>query len=404
MHPSNHIRATKDTTLKDHTIVLGVTGSIAAVETVKLVRELIRHGGTVIPVMSRSATEIIHPYALEFASGTKPVTTLTGAVEHVEHCGLHEGHADLLLIAPSTANTISKIACGIDDTPVTTFATTALGTGIGVLIAPAMHAAMYQHDIVTVNIDKLEKHGVQFIAPRMAEKKAKFPGVETVVAYTERMLASHPLRDQRVLIIGGATMEPIDDMRVLTNRSSGRTAVCLATKAFTAGAEVELWYGHSHTEVPPYLETRRFTTVASLATLLDEAAGQFDIVICCAAISDYTVDKNAGKIPSGKASWELTLLPTPKIIERVRERWPRCFLVGYKAESKISIEQLLKCASHRRAAIPADLMVANLLGDVSLDANRVFIVDAEDNEPVTGDKCAIAQRVLDRIGQQFADR
>src|SRR4030042_1119662 len=123
MHPADHLRGTKSEKLKGRKIVLGVTGSIAAVECVKLCRELIRHGADVNVVMSKDAQGIVHPWALEFASG-RPVTTgVDGRVQHVSQCGDVPDQADLLLIAPATANTISKMACGIEDTPVTTFAT-----------------------------------------------------------------------------------------------------------------------------------------------------------------------------------------------------------------------------------------------------------------------------------------
>ena len=127
--------------LEGKKIVLGVTGSIAAVETVKLARELLRHGAEVYPVMSEAAAGIISPEALEFATGHRPVTKITGRVEHVALAGI-EKPMDILLIAPATANTISKIACGIDDTPVTTFATTAIGSEKKVLIVPAMHLSL----------------------------------------------------------------------------------------------------------------------------------------------------------------------------------------------------------------------------------------------------------------------
>ncbi|HEC72138.1 MAG TPA: hypothetical protein ENI36_00875, partial [Thermoplasmatales archaeon] len=119
MHPVEEIKGEKSNKLSNKRIVVGITGSIAAVETVKLCRELIRHGAEVYPVMTESATKIIHPDALEFATGKKPILRLTGKIEHVELCGKTRNPADLLLIVPCTANTISKIALGIDDTPVT---------------------------------------------------------------------------------------------------------------------------------------------------------------------------------------------------------------------------------------------------------------------------------------------
>ena len=151
MHPSNEIRGVKSKMLSNKRIVLGVTGSIAAVETIKLSRELIRYGAEVYPVMSQSATKIVHPDSLWFATGNKPIVELSGAAEHVSFCGRVKNPVDLLLISPCTANTISKIAHGIDDTSVTTFATTAIGSGVPILIVPAMHLSMYDHKIIQEN-------------------------------------------------------------------------------------------------------------------------------------------------------------------------------------------------------------------------------------------------------------
>ena len=151
-------------TLAGKEIAIGVTGSIAAVETVRLIHALRRKGARVQPVMSTAAQGIIHPDALTYASGRQAITRISGFVEHVTYCG-DGGSASLLLIAPCTANTIGKIACGIDDTPVTTFATTALGSGMPVLIVPAMHHSMFRHPAVVRNIRTLESWGVGFARP-----------------------------------------------------------------------------------------------------------------------------------------------------------------------------------------------------------------------------------------------
>ena len=139
-HPTLWIQGQKSSFLAGKTIVLGVTGSIGAVRVVELARELIRNGAEVHAVMTEAATRILHPDALHYATGNPAITELGGRVEHVEFCGL-KGRADLLLIAPATANTIGKIAYGIDDTPVTSFATTALGSGVPVIVVPAMHGS-----------------------------------------------------------------------------------------------------------------------------------------------------------------------------------------------------------------------------------------------------------------------
>ncbi|MCK4718489.1 MAG: DNA/pantothenate metabolism flavoprotein, partial [Thermoplasmata archaeon] len=217
MHPADHIRGQKDDVLEGKTIVLGVTGSIAAVETVKLARELTRLGARVIPVMTHAAARIIHPDALWFACGTPAITELTGAVEHVALCGDVPDHADLLLIAPCTANTIGKIAYGVDDTPVTTMATTALGTGIPVVLVPAMHGSMYENPMVAENLDKLSAAGIIFTGPKIEEGKAKMASQDDIVLESLRALGPRKLEYTRVLVIAGPTREPVDSMRTLTN-------------------------------------------------------------------------------------------------------------------------------------------------------------------------------------------
>jgi phosphopantothenoylcysteine decarboxylase/phosphopantothenate--cysteine ligase len=187
MHPINDIRGSGGTALKGKRIVLGITGSIAAVEVVKMARELARLGADVIPVMSSAATKIVHPDAIHFATGRVPIIELDGAVQHVELCGDSSSRAD---IAPATANTISKIAHGIDDTPVTTMASCALGSGMPIIIVPAMHGSMYNHDIIMENVEKLQSVGIIFVGPRMDEGKAKMATRDEII--TEVCRAAGP--------------------------------------------------------------------------------------------------------------------------------------------------------------------------------------------------------------------
>ena len=178
-------------TLAGKQIVIAVTGSIAAVETVKLIHAFRRKGAMVQPVMSPAAAGILHPDALTYASGRETITRLSGLVEHVGFCG-DGGCADLLLIAPCTANTIGKIACGIDDTTVTTFATTAIGSGKPVVIVPAMHHSMYRHPGVVENIAKIKKWGIVVVDPLIDEEKAKMAGTE------ENLLSRHSASEARL--------------------------------------------------------------------------------------------------------------------------------------------------------------------------------------------------------------
>jgi phosphopantothenoylcysteine decarboxylase/phosphopantothenate--cysteine ligase len=224
-------------TLEGKEIVLGVTGSIAAVETIRLVHQFRRLGAEVTAVMSQAACGIVHPDALAYATGRDVITRISGKVEHVTCCG-DGGSADLLVIAPCTANTIGKIAAGIDDTPVTTFATTAIGRGMPIVIVPAMHESMYRHPAVTSGIDRLRSWQITVADPRLEEGKAKIAGNEEIVLLCERALLKGPLSGQRVLITSGRCQEPVDDVRVLTTRSTGLMGRALALHAFRLGADV----------------------------------------------------------------------------------------------------------------------------------------------------------------------
>ncbi|MDY7081521.1 MAG: flavoprotein, partial [Halobacteria archaeon] len=203
--------------LEDKTIAIGITGSIAAVECVKLIHELRRRGAEVEAVMTDAARSIVHEWSIQFATGNPVVTEITGDVEHVELVGELESDfesfrdtdakADLFLIAPSTANTVGKIANGIDDTTVTTFATTALGSDIPVLIAPAMHEPMYDHPGVIENLDKLEEWGIDIIPPKIEEDKAKLADREDIAMECERVLSDSPLEGKKVVVTSGRTEE-----------------------------------------------------------------------------------------------------------------------------------------------------------------------------------------------------
>ncbi len=395
MHPSRELCCTKSGKLRGKRIVLCVTGSIAAVETVKLARGLIRHGAEIFPVMSPAAQKIIHPNALEFATGRAPVTDIDGKVQHVDLCGDVQDKVDLLLIAPSTANTISKIACGIDDTSVTTFATTAIGSKIPVIIVPAMHISMYNHPIVLENIEKLRKIGVTIIEPRIEEHKAKMPEIEEVVANVIRIIGKRDLEGKKLLVIAGSTAEAIDDIRVITNRSTGRTGVELALNAFERGAEVELWMGRCLVQLLGFISTKRFESTNELLEMI--IGIDHEIVLMPAAVSDYTVDKQEGKIPSGDDSLSLKLRQNPKIIAKIRKK-SECFLVGFKAEHNISEEELISRAKTRMDELSLDLIVANDISEVTLDENHVLLIGKDEEvEEISSKKGDIAQRILDRV-------
>src|SRR2546428_11469008 len=292
MHPAKRIHAAKSQKLAGKTIVLGVTGSIAAVETVKLARELIRHGATIVPVLSKDAMEIIHPNALHFATGREPVTRLDGSVPYIELVGTN-GTANLVLIAPAPSNTIAKVAMGIDDTVVTTFAQNALGAGIPILIAPAMHETMYNNPLIAAHIRTLEKLGVEFVTPKFEEEKAKLADTEEIVERVIRRIGTRELEGKRIVVITGSTMEPIDDVRVVTNKTTGETGIEIAKAAFEKGGDVELWLGRHQASVPNFLPTKTFETTGDLVALSDSLSA--GILIVPPAVRDFSTEQAKGK-------------------------------------------------------------------------------------------------------------
>ncbi|MGI0148062.1 MAG: bifunctional phosphopantothenoylcysteine decarboxylase/phosphopantothenate--cysteine ligase CoaBC [Thermoplasmata archaeon] len=373
------------------TIVLGVTGSIAAVETVRLCHELIRHGADVHAVLTRSATSIVHPNALQYATGHPTVTEITGAMEYLEMCG-RDGRADLLLIAPCTANTIGKIAHGIDDSTVTTYVTNALGSGIPILVAPAAHESMMNNPAVAANVRRIKELGVELIDPRREEDKAKIADIDTIVAHAIRRLGPKDLSGMRVLVVAGATIEPIDDVRVVTNRSSGGTGIELAKVAFEHGADVELWLGRHEAPVPTWLPYKGFETTADLAAMAEKVDA--DICVVPAAISDFTPAKRQkGKIPSREGGLTLDLRPTPKLLERFR-KGARKALVGFKAESGVSEAELKARAMALLKEADLDFVVANDMSKVKGDTTAVTILDRKGrSETFEGSKSLVAERV-----------
>jgi phosphopantothenoylcysteine decarboxylase/phosphopantothenate--cysteine ligase len=397
MHPADELRGIKSNKLSKKRIVLGVTGSIAAVETVKLSRELIRHGAEVFPVMTHAATTIIHPDALEFATGNKPIIELTGETEHVSLCGRVKKPADLLLISPCTANTLSKIAHGIDDTTVTTFATTAIGSGIPILIVSAMHLSMYDHKIIQENIRTCKKVGITFVEPLIQRNKAKMAGMDEVVAYVIREIGTRDLVNKKVLIIGGSTAESIDDVRVIINRSSGKTAVWLAKNAFYKGADVELWYGSNSEPAPKYIKTVSFESLDDLLKLSKtKTLKNFGIIIVCAAIADYLPKKQKGKISSGKKKLMLELSPTIKFISTLRSIASTAKIVGFKVEE--NKDKLKQKATDLLKKNRLDVVVANTTAGFSSEENEIWIVDKEGaSVHRKGTKGQLADYILDAV-------
>ncbi|MFT0899059.1 bifunctional phosphopantothenoylcysteine decarboxylase/phosphopantothenate--cysteine ligase CoaBC [Candidatus Methanoprimaticola sp. MG2] len=389
MHPSEEIYCEKSTKLRGKTVVLGITGSIAAVECFGTIRELVRHGADVQVVMSKEAEKLVTPDSLEFACGHRPVTDLTGMTEHITMMAARS--ADLLLIYPATANTVSKIANGIDDTPVTSFATVAIGSGIPVAIAPAMHDAMFRNPAVKENLARLSSWGVMFIGPRIENERAKVASREEVVAWVFKMLSRNYLQGKRLLVIGGRSEEPIDSMRIITNRSSGTMAVELAKRAFERGADVELWMGGSSVMLPDYIPTRRFAKVSDLVDMVDSI--DHDAVIVPAALADFSPrDAAEGKIPSD-SGFELELDPVPKVLPLIRRKCD--VVVGFKAESGLSRQELVDRARSRLEKYDLAAVVANDIDVVGKTTSASILVSEDDERAMSGTKAEISDAILD---------
>jgi phosphopantothenoylcysteine decarboxylase/phosphopantothenate--cysteine ligase len=329
---------------------------------------------------------------LEYATKNPVINELTGNVEHVAFLG-KEGSADLLLIAPCTANTIGKVANGIDDTPVTTCAVTALGSGKPVVLVPAMHLSMYSHPLVRENLNRLGEL-VHFVWPRLEEDRAKFANLREIVLTVERLLSRWDLAQKRVLITSGATIEAIDPIRILTTRSSGRTGREIACEAFRRGADVTI----IHNGTAPLVNQIQVESAAEMSdAVLTELDKGYDIFINAAAISDFTVDKHDEKIRSGQALF-LELRNVPKLTDIVRAKYPHLFIVCFKAETHTTPETLIECARK----IPVHLVVANDVTERGMGTkdNEIYIINSN-VERYEGDKAYLATKIIDAVVQRM---
>ncbi len=378
-------------------VVLCITGSIAAIESIKLARELARNGIKVKCFMSDGACEIIHPYTMEFATGRSVVTKLTGKIEHVKYA-----NSDLILVAPATANVISKFACKIADNPINTLLITAFGCKTPILMVPSMHDSMYM--AIKENVETLIKKNITFVKPKMEEKKAKFPDIDDIILHALRELGSKDLEGKKVLVSAGATYEPIDQLRGITNRSSGKMGVEIAREAFIRGADVTLINGKLTADIPNVFNIIKVESVEEMRIAVLEHVNKYDIFISAAAVSDFLPEKRENKISSGE-DITLNLKKAPKIIGEVKKINPKIFLVGFKAEYNISRDELVESARRRAKEFNIDLMVAN---DVAIegagfgsDKNQVILIDDEVIDVPLSFKKEVAGRIMDRIIKKF---
>ncbi|MFX1257625.1 MAG: bifunctional phosphopantothenoylcysteine decarboxylase/phosphopantothenate--cysteine ligase CoaBC [Promethearchaeota archaeon] len=408
-HPSKDILESKGTILRGKTICMCLTGSVAVISAPIIARQLMRLGAEVIAVMTKAAIELISPTLMHWATGNQVITNLTGAVEHIYLAGARPrafGRVDLVLVCPATANTISKIASGIDDTPVTTVVSTAFGSSIPIVIVPAMHESMYKHPILLRNEKKLRQCGVEILGPRISEGKAKIAKIDNVIDRVIDLLVSKKdLEEKKILVTAGPTREYIDEIRFVSNDSSGRMGIEIAKEAAARGADVLLINGKSSVKVPDYLNVIDVVSTDDFIKTVKYELGykDYDFFICAAAISDYSPTSCIeGKICSDDVKeLEVRMRLTPKIIDEARKKNHKVFVVAFKAETNVSRSELIDRAYARLKKSDADLIVANDVGrkDIGFESkdNEVYIINNQ--KQIThvkkNSKRYIASKILD---------
>ena len=380
-HPSLDIVNSHGIEISGKKIVLCVAGSVAAYKAIELARLLMRHGADVTCVTSNAVTKLVQPEYFKWATGNEVITKLTGELEHIRLADYNQ--SDLIIVYPATANTLGKLANGIDDTPISTILTVGFGSKIPILMCLAMHASMYDNLAVKKNIDYL-KNKIEFLAPNMIEGKAKASEPEDVLEYVlSKFGFSSVLKNKKVLITAGPTIEYIDPVRVITNLSSGKTGVFLASELISAGAKVTFVYGPGE-EKPP--KGAKIINVESSNDMHDairrELKKKFDIVIMAAAIADYIpVKASKNKIKSSKSELRINLKKSPKIIDQIKKYQKSVFLVGFKAEANVSKNQLIKSAQKKLRDSSSDMIIANDIGSLKYKKNpqnnQVIIINSK---------------------------
>ena len=406
-HPSLDIVGSDGTELAGKKIVLCISGSVAAYKSIELARLLMRHGVDVTCVASKAATDLIQPSYFKWATGNPVITKLTGDLEHIKVADYRQ--SDLIVVYPCTANTLGKLANGIDDTPISTVLSVGLGSKIPIIIALAMHQAMYENPAVVHNIEFL-KNKVDFISPKFIEGKAKAAEPEEILNTVLDKFGSSPvLKGKKVLITAGPTIEYIDPVRVITNQSTGKTGVLLASEFVSAGSKVTMIYGPG-TEVPPKgAKVVHVKTSSQMSEALKKEMRQkWDIVILAAAVSDYTPEKpSKTKLDSDLSRISLKMKKVPKMINDVKKIQKDVFLVGFKAETGISKEQLIKKAREKIVQADCDLVIANDIGTKrykeNSSYNNVISVDLKDiTESGWKEKSKIAKFIRKEIEKRIS--
>jgi phosphopantothenoylcysteine decarboxylase / phosphopantothenate---cysteine ligase len=387
-------------------IALGVCGGIGAYKAVEVVRGLQKRGHDVAAIMTRSALRFVGPVTFEAITRRRVITDqfAEGANSDIEHISLATT-AELLLVAPATANVIGKFTSGIADDFLTSLY---LATRAPVLMAPAMNTNMLEHEAVRNNMAILRARGVRFVEPGEGYLacgwigKGRLAEPEDVVEMADGMLRpSGTLAGKLVVITAGPTYEDIDDVRYIGNRSSGKTGYALAAEAARRGARVLLVSGPSSLSAPAGVEVVRVRSAAEMHAAVMQHACAADVAIMAAAVADYTPRRRArGKLEKSDAPMALDLERTPDILAELgqgRGAGGPLVLIGFAAESGDPVQRAREKLLRKRA----DLMVANDISRTDAgfetDTNEVTLVTADGNEPVpVASKARIAGVILDR--------
>ncbi|MBW2978043.1 bifunctional phosphopantothenoylcysteine decarboxylase/phosphopantothenate--cysteine ligase CoaBC, partial [Candidatus Woesearchaeota archaeon] len=324
--------------------------------------------------------------------------------QRIKHISLAD-RADLVVIAPATANTIANLANGIAND---LLSTTVLASKADKIICPAMNVNMWENKITKQNISKLRKLNFHVIEPehgRLAcgvEGKGRLAGINKIekfiLGYFEK---KNQFKGKKIMVTAGATVEEIDPVRVITNKSSGKMGIAIANAAFRRGADVTLVRGNTTVEPDYNYKDVQIKSASDMYKAVKDNIN-VDIVIHTAAVSDFTVDKKSGKI-SSKNKLNLELTPTTKILEKIKKLNKDVFLVGFKAEYDLSEERLIEMAYHKLKKSNADLIVANDVAKkgagFETDTNKVVIVDADKKTIRTNtlSKNTIAGLILEEI-------
>ena len=389
-------------------VVLGVTGGIAAYKAAQLTRDLQRHGIDVQVVMTEAARGMVTPATFQALSGRPVYTDMWDASipDNMAHIELSRGK-DAIVVAPATADFIAKLASGLADDLLSTLC---LARECPLIVAPAMNRQMWQHPATRRNIDRLLRDGVAILGPVSGDQACGEVGMGRMLEAHEiaesvaGFLAPRLLAGARVLITAGPTFEPIDAVRGITNRSSGKMGYAVARAALDAGAKVTLISGPVSLPVPAGAEVTRVGTAAEMFDAVKRNAARADVYIGVAAVGDYRVDKpNRHKIKkTGSGRLDLKLVPNPDILAWVAGRPKPPFCVGFAAESR----NLDAYADEKRRRKKVPLMVANLAQQaIGADDNEVTLLDDKGAHKLPrAPKEVVARQLIAHIAKLYGAR